>query len=134
MLPTIQLASRCVLNTLFVAVATIDGFVIKEMAEPCAGQVKSILAGLAFTALALFVKFTGQVTRAQRWAHEVLLNLALVWMAFNAIVPRHAESVLDRWSMFLTWTQIGSHESHAFFFIVWVVSRLVIWIVEEMAH
>jgi hypothetical protein len=131
---------RIVLWLIYLAVVAVHGILLFALVRPVTQGLEAYLASFVFGSLALWVTFNKTATLAQKLAHEVLLNVVLVFVAFGAVsdgtvqIAQNAGVVLNcRWSTFLYFVGNRPTGLCCQFLTIWVVARLLIWSIEQMS-
>ena len=135
------LAVRIFVFAMYFMVAILDGTLFWSIAKPFATGLEGYIGFLVFVCFAIWVEMISEATLLQKLAHEVLLDIALISLAFRSIsglvlvvaTGTGAQGYCEI-SRFIHFLRAGSVEMWAQFLIVFGISRMLIWASSTMVH
>jgi hypothetical protein len=135
------LAVRIFVSAVFLMVVVLDGRLFWSIVEPFAKGLEGYVGFLVFVCFAIWVTIRNGATLIQKFAHELMLDVALTSLAFRSIAGAvrpvaQAAGASGRCeiSQFLYFLRSGSSEMWIQFFIVLGVARMLIWASSTMVH
>jgi hypothetical protein len=135
------LAVRIFVFAMYIMVAILDGTLFWSISKPFATGLEGYIGFLVFVCFAIWVTMRNGATLLQKLAHEVLLDIALVSLAFRSIsglvlvategAGAHGTCEISRFVLFL---RVGTIEMWIQFLIVFGIARMLIWASSTMVH
>lgn len=110
----------------------VDAWVFAELVHDAgAGMVKAVVAFAVFLASGLWIAFRHQAQAKHKIAHEILLDAALAYASFSAILTlvqpeylgAHVDHVAGKWRMFGWLILDGPADFRICFVIVFLLAR-----------